>query len=124
MDHEGYIVRKVGQGTFAALPQTQVPTALVVDDESQIRNLLTRALAAQEWDAVAVNSGEAALVALEDRSFDVIFLDLMMAGMNGAQTFQKIRRKDPLIEVVIVTGFPDSEMMASALKKPARLRSC
>jgi len=116
LSSEGYIVRKVGQGTYAALPQPHVFTALVVDDDPDIRIVLTRALAARQWNAVAVESGEAALAELEDRSFDLIFLDLMMAGMNGAQTFQEIRRKDPAAQVVIVTGFPDSEMMAAALK--------
>ncbi|PKB71194.1 MAG: hypothetical protein BZY87_06920 [SAR202 cluster bacterium Io17-Chloro-G6] len=116
LSNEGYIVRKVGQGTYAALPKSRVATALVVDDDPQIRILLTRALASRQWNAVGVESGEAALVELEDKSFDLIFLDLMMAGMNGAQAFQQIRSKDPSAQVVIVTGFPDSEMMAAALK--------
>ncbi len=113
---EGYIVRKAGKGTYAALPNTDVPTALVVDDDDQIREVLTRALEAHQWQALAVPSGEAALSALEDRSFDLIFLDLIMAGMNGAQTFQEIRRRDASAQVVIVTGFPESGMMVEALK--------
>ena len=113
---EGYIVRKAGKGTYAALPKKDVLTALVVDDDEQIRALLTRALEAHQWQALAVASGEAALAALDDRSFDLIFLDLMMAGMNGAETFQEIRRKEASAQVVIITGFPDSGMMAEALK--------
>ena len=113
---EGYLVRKVGQGTYAALPVSHVPTALVVDDDSSIRVLLTRALASFEWNSVDVDSGESALAKLEEQSFDLIFLDLMMAGMNGAQTFQEIRNKDSAAQVVIITGFPDSEMMAAALR--------
>ncbi len=113
---EGYIVRKAGKGTYAALPTNGVPTALVVDDDDQIREVLTRALEAHQWQAVAVPSGEAALSTLEDRSFDLIFLDLIMAGINGAQTFQEIRRRDPSAQVVIVTGFPESGMMVEALQ--------
>ena len=113
---EGYIVRKVAQGTYAALPEPKIPTALVVDDDRQIRVLLSRVLEDYQWKAAAVDSGEAALATLEDQSFDLIFLDLMMAGMNGAQTFQAIRKKDESAQVVIITGFPDSEMMAAALE--------
>lgn len=116
LTREGYIVRKVGDGTFAALPEDLSPTALVVDDDAPIRQLLTRALVERGWKATAVESGEAALAVLADQSFDLIFLDLMMAGMNGAQAFQEIRHRDPSAQVVIVTGYPDSEMMAAALR--------
>ena len=115
LSREGYIVRKVAQGTFAALPEPQIPTALVVDDDREIRVLLSRVLEDYQWKATAVDSGETALTTLEDRSFDLIFLDLMMAGMNGAQTFQEIRRNDESAQVVIITGYPDSELMAAAM---------
>ena len=113
---EGYLIRKVGQGTFASIPENDFPTALVVDDEPQIRELLTRALRSLNWQAIAVESGEAVLEVLETRSFDLIFLDLAMSGMNGAQTFKFIRDKDPDAQVAIVTGFPDSQLMARALE--------
>ncbi|MCH7736292.1 MAG: response regulator [Chloroflexi bacterium] len=113
---EGYIVRKVAQGTYAALPEPQVPTAMVVDDDAHVRTILTRALRNHRWEATAVDSGEAALAALENQSFDLIFLDLIMAGMNGAQTFQEIRRKDASAQVVIITAYPDSEMMVTAME--------
>lgn len=116
LSSEGYIVRKVSQGTYAALPEARFPTALVVDDDPNIRKILTRALRNHKWKASAAASGEAALATLEDKTFDLIFLDLVMAGMNGAQTFQEIRRKDPSAQVVIITGYPDSEMMASAME--------
>ena len=56
------------------------------------------------------------MATLEDQSFDLIFLDLMMAGMNGAQTFQEIRSNDESAQVVIVTAYPDSVMMAAAME--------
>ena len=115
LSHEGYIVRKVGQGTYASLPQSHAPIALVVDDDAQIREILTRGLAEYRWDSVAVDSAEAALELLEDRSFDLIFLDLMMAGMNGAEACKQIRGRDPSAQVVIVTGYPDSNLLAAAL---------
>ncbi len=116
LSSEGYIVRKVAQGTYAALPEPQIPTALVVDDDREIRVLLSRVLEDYQWKATAVDSGETALATLEDRSFDLIFLDLMMAGMNGAQTFQEIRKNDESVQVVIITGYPDSELMAAAME--------
>ena len=45
LEQEGYVVRQVGQGTCAALPQEQIRVALVVDDDEGIRRLFPRALA-------------------------------------------------------------------------------
>lgn len=116
LSSEGYILRKVGQGTYASLPEDGFPTALVVDDEPEIRQLLVRALENLQWKGFAVESGEAALEVLKNRSFDLILLDLSMAGMNGAETFKRIRERDPSAEVAIVTGYPDSRLMAAALE--------
>ena len=116
MSFEGYIVRRAGKGTYAALPVDSTPEALVVDDEPLIREVLVRARIAHNWRASAVQSGEEALARLEEQKFDLIFLDFFMAGMNGAQTFQEIRCIDESAQAVIITGIPDSQMMAEALK--------
>ena len=115
LEAEGYLVRRVGQGTFAALPEEQTPTALVVDDEENIRVLFSRTLENSGWKCVTVASGQAALAAWEETPFDLIFLDLVMAGMNGAETLQHIRKIAPEVPVIIVTAYPDSDLMAQAL---------
>ena len=53
---------------------------------------------------------------LAQRRFDIVFLDLVMPGMNGARTFQEIRDRDPEATVVIITGYPNSDLMAEALQ--------
>ena len=56
-----------------------------------------------------------ALEKLKAQRFDVIFLDLAMPGMNGAETFREIRRAHPAAKVVIITADPNSDLMAKAL---------
>jgi CheY-like chemotaxis protein len=116
LEGEGYVVRKVGQGTYARLPQNYLLTALVVDDEESIRSLLTTALVDSGWHCVAVESGELALDEFREQRFDVIFLDLIMPGLNGAETLREIRALDPEAAVVVITGYPDSAIMAEALQ--------
>ena len=102
LSREGYIVRKVAQGTFAALPEPQIPTALVVDDDREIRVLLSRVLEDYQWKATAVDSGETALTTLEDRSFDLIFLDLHLEGKPSLKGLKELRSYAPLLPVVVM----------------------
>ena len=115
LEEEGYVVPKVGDGTYAALPEKQISTALVVDDEEIIRDFFERVLSANRWTGVGAESGRAALERLSKQRFDLIFLDLVMPGMSGVDTFREIRRADPNAYVVIVTGYPDSAQMVAAL---------
>ena len=116
LEREGYVVRKVGRGTYASLPEEYQPVALVVDDDEVIRDLLSRALANSGWKAVAAESGWAALERLNERRFDLIFLDLVMPRMDGPHTFREIRKVDPEANVMIVTAYPNSALMYEALQ--------
>ena len=47
--------------------------------------------------------------------FDIVFLDLVMPGINGAEMFKQIKLVKPELPVMIITGYPDSEFMMSAM---------
>jgi len=116
LEGEGYVVRKVGQGTYACLPEKIIPSALIVDDEQRVCEFIVRFLARCDWRGTAVDSGEGALGKLETEHFDLIILDLVMPGMSGAETFRGIRKVDAEVPVVIITAYPDSNLMAQALQ--------
>ncbi len=116
LEREGYVVRKVGQGTYACLPEKRNPSALVVDDEQRVCEFFVRYLELCDWRGTAVDSGEGALEKLKNEQFDLIFLDLVMPGMSGPETFRDIRKVAPEVPVVIITAYPDSNLMAQALQ--------
>ena len=116
LEREGYVVRKVGQGTYASLPRRETPSALAVDDDGAIRGLFIRVLGSNGWECTTADSGPGALEKLAQRRFDLVFLDLVMPGMNGARAFREIRNRDPEANVVIITGYPSSDLMAEALQ--------
>jgi CheY-like chemotaxis protein len=60
-------------------------------------------------------SGKEALELVAKQEFDLLFLDLKMPGMDGADVYQQIRAHKPRLPVVIITGYPDSDIMAKAL---------
>ena len=88
---------------------------LVIDDEVAVRSLFKDVL---EELGHRVTTAEAAAEGLElvkQRHFDLVFLDLKMPGMDGAELFHQIKIVKPRLPVTIITGYPDSDMMARAL---------
>ena len=116
LEEEGYLIRKVGQGTYAALPEKRTPTVLVVDDDENVRELFARNLADSGCDTVLVESGEMAVEHVRAQRFDLIFLDLIMPRMNGVETFREILKGDPDAFVVIITAYPNSDLVWEALE--------
>lgn len=88
---------------------------LVVDDDATIRSLFKDTLERGNYYVITAEDGINALKLVEAQNFDLIFLDLKMTGMDGAETFRRIRRTDDSVSVVIITGYPTSELMEKAL---------
>ncbi len=79
---------------------------LVVEDDGDIRELLSYTLHAEGWDVLSVVSAEEGLSHLQTRDFDCIILDLMLPGMDG---FEFLRRSKNLagkdhIPIIITTA--------------------
>ena len=89
---------------------------LVVDDEPSICDLYKVALEAKQYLVNIVHSGSEAISAVKQNSYDFIFLDLKMPGMNGVDTFREIMKLNLRALVVIVTAYPDSDLLAEAMK--------
>lgn len=89
---------------------------LVIDDDPSIGELFQTSLQeAGHTVTIAINSVEG-LELVKTRHFDIVFLDLMLPGMDGTATFKQIREVRPELPVTIVTGYPDSELMMSAME--------
>ena len=87
---------------------------LVVDDDLVARRVIVGALQTAFARPESVENGEAALALAEEKAFDVIFLDVVMPGMDGFEVCSKIRKTVPnrATPVVFVTGQSDSETRA------------
>jgi len=90
-------------------------TILVVDDEEVIRQLFKETLEELGHTVILAESGSEGLEQVKQRDFALVFLDLKMPGMDGAELFRQIKTIKPRLPVTIITGYPNSEMMARAL---------
>ena len=91
-------------------------TVLVVDDEEVVRQFLAATLENPQRRVLTAQGGEDAVEIVQNTGIDLVLLDLLMPGMNGVETFRRLQKLRPELPVVIVTGFPDSELMARALE--------
>jgi two-component system cell cycle sensor histidine kinase/response regulator CckA len=114
-----------------AQPRTSC-VGLIVDDESSVRAVATRMLAACGLDEVlTASSGEEAVAVLEARpgAISLVLLDLTMPAMNGEETYRRMRAIDRSVPVLLMSGYTEQEASthfggqgtAGFIQKPFRL---
>jgi len=81
---------------------------LVVDDEEQVRSLLVEHFQREGFVVLEAADGEEALQAVRRTRPDLVVLDVGLPGMDGLQVLRRIRREDPGIGVIIVSGKSES----------------
>lgn len=118
----------------AEAPSRQLPHAhwcvLLVEDDDEVAALTAEMLAQLGHDATRVSNATAALGALANhRKIDVVFTDVMMPGMSGAELACEIRKRRPDLPIILTTGY-DGDAVAAAkaqdlplLRKPYRLEA-
>ncbi len=79
-------------------------SVLFVDDEVDFLETLLKRMKKRQLNAFGVNSGEEALAYLKDHEVDIVVLDVRMPGMDGIETLRKIKKSNPLLEVIMLTG--------------------
>ena len=90
---------------------------LLVDDAKPFLDTITKRLEKRELNVSAVYSGQEALKELENnKSIEVIILDVKMPGMDGIETLGEIKKRFPLVEVIMLTGHATVETAIDGMK--------
>ena len=107
-------------GGIAMPPRDDAAWILVVDDELVVRDLLQRFLVLEGYKVMSAADGIEALD-LANRHpgmFRAVILDVLMPRMDGRETFHGLRRLDPNIAVLIMSGFAPGERAAEIIGQP------
>lgn len=84
-------------------------TVLVVDDDPDARAWLSQGLSAAGLRVICADSGDAALARIADLPVDAVLLDVMMHGLDGFATCERLRERDDATPVIFMTGLGETE---------------
>jgi excisionase family DNA binding protein len=105
------------------------PTVLVVDDDPGLQDLFRTFLKNIGFSRVVVGTAKEAINSLGKQKFDLMFLDLQLPDAPGDQVFKRAKQIDTDLNVIVITGYPDSEILdrilqvspVTVLKKPLKV---
>jgi CheY-like chemotaxis protein len=81
-----------------------MPKLLIVDDENDVREFAANFFRRRKIIVVTAESGEEALMKIEQEKPDLVLLDIKMSGMDGVATLEAIRKTNQDLKVIMVTG--------------------
>lgn len=100
----------------SATMQADTTKVLIVDDESYIREIITRYLKSEGYACSQAPDGETALQLLQEEKFALVIADILMPGMSGLDLLNIIRTLYPDTAVVMVTAVNDRETGVLAIE--------
>jgi len=78
---------------------------LIVDDEETIGLGVSEILKDEGFEAAYVIDGFKAVEAVKKKNYDIVFMDIVMPGMNGLETYREIKKIRPAAKVILFTGY-------------------
>ena len=91
-------------------------TILLVDDEPDIRDVLSLSLIDMGYQVYEAENGDEALRIFKDKQPPMVMTDIKMPGMDGIELLKKIKHENPETEVIMITGHGDMDLAIRSLK--------
>jgi two-component system response regulator AtoC len=88
---------------------------LVVDDDKEVRKLFKKMLKEGEYRIVTANNREEAIKKIAQEPFNMVFLDMVMPGMDRLEAFEAIKEINPEAIVIMMSGFPVENEIREAI---------
>ncbi len=92
---------------------------LIVDDEINIRMTLKDILEDEGYEICLAGTGEKAIKITSQESIDMVILDVKLPGIDGIETFKKIKKINPELDVLMISGHGEISTAVTAVKSGA-----
>jgi DNA-binding NtrC family response regulator len=104
-----------------ATPRTDVAhRILIIDDEAGIRESLETLLTLEGYVVESANDGEAGLQLIDQRSYELVLLDLALPGQNGIEILPQIRERQAELPVIMITAYGTVDNVVDAIRAGAQ----
>jgi len=101
------------------MPQANGWTIVLIDDEADIRDVMTLSLQDSGYRVLAAPDGQSGIRLCEAHSPQIVITDIRMPGMDGIQVLQALKERLPDIEVIVATAFGEMDLAIRALQLDA-----
>ena len=92
------------------------PSILIVDDEPSILKSLSGLLTDEGFEVMTASNGYEGLKIIDMESPDLVLLDIWMPGIDGIETLKQIKKENPYVQVIVITGHGNIETAVKATK--------
>ena len=96
-----------------------MPKILVVEDDIAFCKMLEKFLKKQEYDVLAIHSGEEAFIKIHEQKFDLVLTDVRLPNKDGNAILEEIQKSFPTTQVILMTGYAEVNFAVEAIKKGA-----
>jgi DNA-binding NtrC family response regulator len=93
--------------TFIGVTMADKNSILVVDDEDALRTVLSSELEGEGYAVASAGDGDEAMTVLQEKTFDLVLLDIKMPRVDGFEVLRFIKERYPKTKVIMLTGFAD-----------------
>ncbi len=114
--HKPFDMEKIISIIEAVLTKTLI---LVVDDQVTDRETLKAVLEEKGYKVATAADGKEAIAMVKQKHYNVIFLDVRLPDMSGVETFEEVKKIDPDVAVIMMTGYSEEELMRKAIAEGA-----
>lgn len=95
----------------------QGTSVLIVDDDSDFRNTMSRILAKKGYQSATAKDGFECLDLVKENTYDIVLMDIKMPTMDGVETYKKIKNIRPHTVVIMMTAFSVDKLISDAVKE-------
>jgi DNA-binding NtrC family response regulator len=92
---------------------------LVVDDKFSDRETLKTILEDKGYRVATAKDGTEAIEMVKSKHYDIIFLDVILPGIDGVETFERVKGIDPEVTVIMMTGYTEEDLVRKAVSEGA-----
>lgn len=108
------VLGRLTVASFMAVQGTN--NILVVDDESDVRDLLSKFLTRRGYDVATAGDGEAAIEAIREYRPDIVLLDIRLPKIDGLSVLQRLRDESDEVAIITMSGNADEDTARKSLE--------